>query len=153
LKCFFVYNCIVTLSLTKATKGAKGTKATKGAKGTKAAKGAKGTKGAKAVKAKMVNIKDLNKHQLLDMMVMGTEIVTMYWGLHQDINTPPKEELKKVDYYCGVKIGIDFRQDEVNSYIYNQHAGLNKLEKIVAVLRGEEEEREKKKKESELFVL
>ena len=71
-------------------------------------------------------------------MVMGTEIVSKFWGLHQDSNIQPKEELKYIDYYKGVKIGIDFRQNEVNSYVYNRDAGLNKLEKIVAALREEE---------------
>jgi len=96
----------------------------------------------------MVNIEGLDKHQLLDMMVMGTEIVSMHWGLHQDRNAPPKEELKYVDYYQDKKIGIDFSQNEVDSYRYNRDAGLNKLEKIVAAMRRDNEEREKKKKES-----
>jgi hypothetical protein len=94
-----------------------------------------------------VNIEGLNKHQLLDMMVMRTEIVSMFWGLHQDSKTPPpKEELKFVHYYQGVKIGIDFRQNEVDSYVYNRDAGLNKLEKIVSALRREKEERDNKGK-------
>ena len=37
-----------------------------------------------------------------------------------------------------MKIGIDFTQDEVNSYVYNRDAGHNMLERIVAQLRKEE---------------
>lgn len=95
----------------------------------------------------MVNIEGLDKHQLLHMLISGTEIVSMYWGLHQDGGNTPKEELKYVDYFNGVKIGIDFSRNEVSSYIYNRCAGDNKLEKIVAAMRRDEEEKKKTKKE------
>ena len=81
------------------------------------------------------------------MLISGTEIVSMYWGLHQDGGNTPKEELKYVDYFNGVKIGIDFSRNEVSSYIYNRCACDNKLEKIVAAMRRDEEEKKKTKKE------
>ena len=94
----------------------------------------------------MVNIKGLNKAQLLAMMISGTEIISPYWGLNNPNRLPTNdEELKYIDYYSGVAIKIDFRQDEVNSFAYNRDAGPNKLERIVAILRKQEEEKEKEK--------
>jgi hypothetical protein len=87
----------------------------------------------------MVNIKGLNKAQLLNMMTYHTEIVSMWWGLQNDTSSPEEEAVKRyIDQYNGVKIGIDFTQDEVNSYVYNRNAGPNMLERIVAQLRNEE---------------
>ena len=82
----------------------------------------------------MVNIKGLNKHHLLQLMCSNQNIVTMFWGLCQ--TDTPETELKFVDYHMGVKICIDFRDDEVNSIVYNRDAGQdNKLEKIVECMR------------------
>ena len=96
----------------------------------------------------MVNIKGLNKAQLLNMMAMRTEIVSMWWGLQQGNSNKEEEVVNRyVDYYNGVKIGIDFTQDEVNSYSYNRDAGHNKLERIVAQLREKEAETQIEKNE------
>ena len=67
----------------------------------------------------------------------------------QQGNSNKEEEVvnRYVDYYNGVKIGIDFTQDEVNSYIYNRDAGHNKLERIVAQLREKEAETQIEKNE------
>ena len=84
----------------------------------------------------MVNIKGLNKHHLLQLMCSNQNIVTMFWGLCQTDTPEPETELKFVDYHMGVKICIDFRDDEVNSFVYNRDAGQdNKLEKIVECMR------------------
>ena len=96
----------------------------------------------------MVNIKGLNKAQLLNMMAMRTEIVSMYWGLQQGNSSSEEVAVQKpVDYYNGMKIGIDFRQDEVYSGVYNRDAGLNMMERIVALLRKEEAEKQVKQQQ------
>ena len=85
----------------------------------------------------MVNIKGLNKAHLLANLVSGTEIISPWWGL--DLNNAPPAEIGYIDYYQGVAIKIDFRQDDVNSFAYNRDAGANKLERIVAQMRKQEE--------------
>ena len=101
----------------------------------------------------MVNIKGLNKHHLLQLMCSNQNIVTMFWGLCQTDTPEPERELKFVDYHMGVKICIDFRDDEVNSFVYNRDAGQdNKLEKIVECMRElmqEEEAEEAEEAEEE----
>ena len=101
----------------------------------------------------MVNIKGLNKHHLLQLMCSNQNIVTMFWGLCQTDAPEPETELKFVDYHMGVKIYIDFRDDEVNSFVYNRDAGQdNKLEKIVECMRElmqEEEAEEAEEAEEE----
>ena len=88
----------------------------------------------------MVNIKGLNKAHLLANMVSGTEIISPWWGL--DLKNAPAAEIGYIDYYQGVAIKIDFRHDEVNSFAYNRDAGANKLERIVAKMRKQEEDEE-----------
>ena len=84
----------------------------------------------------MVNIKGLNKHHLLQLMCSKQNIVTTFWELQQIDTSELEPELKFVNYHKGVKIYIDFRDDEVNSYVYNHNAGEdNKLEKIVECMR------------------
>jgi hypothetical protein len=87
----------------------------------------------------MVNIKGLNKAHLLASMVSGTEIISPWWGLDLR-NAPAAVELGYIDYYQGVAIKIDFRHDEVSSFAYNRDAGANKMERIVAQMRKQEEE-------------
>ena len=96
----------------------------------------------------MVNIKGLNKAQLLNMMATRTEIVSMYWGLQQGNSSPEEVAVQThVDYYNGVKIGVDFNHDEVYSGVYNRDAGLNMMERIVAQLRKEEAEKQVKQQQ------
>ena len=102
----------------------------------------------------MVNIKGLNKHHLLQLMCSNQNIVTMFWGLCQ--RDTPETELKFVDYHMGVKICIDFRDDEVNSFVYNRYACQdNKLEKIVECMRElmQEEEAEEAEEEYPEYML
>jgi hypothetical protein len=87
----------------------------------------------------MVNIKGLNKAHLLANMVSGTEIISPWWGL--DLTNAPPAEIGYIDYYQGVAIKLDFRQDDVSSFAYNRDAGANKLERIVAQMRKQEEEK------------
>ena len=90
----------------------------------------------------MVNIKGLNKAQLLSMMSSRTDIVSPWWGLHQEVSEPVIKGY--IDYYNGLKIGINFNDDEVSSAVYNRDAGHNILERIVAQLRKEEAEKQVK---------
>ena len=89
----------------------------------------------------MVNIKGLNKEELLRRMVYGavTNVNRPFWGLQQGDSIP--KVIGWIDYQNDVKIGMNFSQDDVNSFAYNRDAGVpNKMERIVAQMRKEEEE-------------
>ena len=91
---------------------------------------------------RMVNIKGLNKEELLRRMISGTvtNVNRPFWGLQQGERMPPKV-IGMVGYQNDVKIGMNFSQDDVNSFAYNRDAGVpNKMERIVAQMRKEEEE-------------
>jgi len=99
----------------------------------------------------MVNIKGLNKEELLRRMVSGTvtNVNRPFWGLQQGERMPPKV-IGMVGYQNDVKIGIDFSQDEVNSFAYNRDAGdSTKMERIVAQMRKEEEEYRRQQQEQQ----
>jgi hypothetical protein len=86
-----------------------------------------------------INIKDLPKGILLQMMISGREIISPYWGLHQnkDGSSNRYEESAKrgyIDYIDGVAIKTDLSKDTISSYLYNRDAGYGKLERIVANL-------------------
>ena len=89
----------------------------------------------------MVYIKGLNKEELLRRMVSGTitNVNRPFWGLQQGDSIP--KVIGWIDYQNDVKIGMNFSQDDVNSFAYNRDAGVpNKMERIVAQMRKEEEE-------------
>jgi len=89
----------------------------------------------------MVYIKGLNKEELLRRMVSGTvtNVNRPFWGLQQGDSIP--KEIAMIHYQNDVKIGIDFRQDEVNSFAYNRDANdPGRMERIVNQMRKEEEE-------------
>jgi hypothetical protein len=89
----------------------------------------------------MVNIKGLNKEELLRRMVSGTvtNVNRPFWGLQQGDSIP--KVIGMIDYQNDVKIGIDFRYDDVNSFAYNRDANdPGRMERIVEQMRKEEEE-------------
>jgi hypothetical protein len=83
-----------------------------------------------------INIKDLPKGILLQMMISGREIISPYWALHQDkggSSNRYEESAKRgyIDYIDGVAIKTDLSKDTISSYLYNRDAGYGKLERIV----------------------
>ena len=83
-----------------------------------------------------INIKDLPKGILLQMMISGREIIAPYWGLHQnkgDSSNRYEESAKRgyIDYIDGIAIKTDLSKDTISSYLYNRDAGYGKLERIV----------------------
>ena len=98
----------------------------------------------------MVNIKGLNKEELLRRMVYGavTNVNRPFWGLQQGDSIP--KVIAFIDYQNDVKIGIDFRYDEVNSFAYNRDSHQpGKMERIVEQMRKEEEEYRRQQQEQE----
>ena len=90
----------------------------------------------------MVYIKGLNKEELLRRMVSGTvtDVNRPFWGLQQGDNIPPKV-IGMIYYQNDVKIGIDFNDDDVNSFAYNRDAkDPGRMERIVEQMRKEEDE-------------
>jgi len=88
----------------------------------------------------LVCIRGLNKTQLLRMMVNRTEIVyPTQCEIANDKQKEEPEQLKFIEYHNGVVIKIDFRNDVVDSFLYNRGTNANRLEQIVALLRKHEE--------------
>jgi hypothetical protein len=99
---------------------------------------------------RMVNIKGLNKEELLRRMISGTvtNVNRPFWGLQQGDSIP--KVIAFIDYQNDVKIGIDFRYDDVNSFAYNRDANQpGKMERIVEQMRKEEEEYRRQEQEQE----
>lgn len=100
----------------------------------------------------LVSIRGLNKKHLLNMMVNRLEIA--YPTLSEIEIDKQKEELvqlKYIEYHKGVVIKIDFRNDVVDSFLYNRGTNANRLEQIVAVLRNHEEIQQLKNKKQRIL--
>jgi hypothetical protein len=73
-------------------------------------------------------------------MVNRTEIVyPTQCEIANDKQKEEPEQLKFIEYHNGVVIKIDFRNDVVDSFLYNRGTNANRLEQIVALLRKHEE--------------